>query len=104
MDKELSDLRRNARKLRPALQVGRAGITEGVVQQVRQAFKNASLIKVRITAENRDAVAQAAESLAQRVPCRLVERTGFVAVLYAPALAANHAHSHSIDEAGSEVE
>lgn len=98
MDKDLSELRRAARNLRVTLHVGRAGVTEAVVDQVRQMLRSNNLIKVRITADDRQAVAEAAASLARRVPCRLVERTGFVAIFQSSELAVAAAAADSPSE------
>lgn len=64
----------------------RAGeLSDATVAHVRQAFGDKELIKVRINADDRQECGQAAQELAERIPCELVQRVGRVALLYRPA-------------------
>lgn len=64
----------------------RAGqLSEAMVAHVRQAFGQKELIKVRLSTDDRQECARAAEELAQRIPCELVQRVGRVVLLYRPA-------------------
>ena len=99
MDQELISLRRQARQLKPSVHVGRAGITDALV---RQALAHNILVKVRFAGANRDEIDAAAGALGERVPCRVIERKGFVAVLYAPPHSLVNVSAGS-DEMQSEV-
>lgn len=81
---QLRRLRSLAARLKPTLAIGRAGLTDAVVAQVRHAFEHASLLKIRVGAHERDAIDEIGETLAQRVPCALVSRVGFVLTLFRP--------------------
>jgi len=102
VDQELISLRRQARQLKPSVHVGRAGITDALVRQVRQALAHNILVKVRFAGANRDEIDAAAGALGERVPCRVIERKGFVAVLYAPPHSLVNVSAGS-DEMQSEV-
>jgi RNA-binding protein len=62
-----------------------AELSDAAVEHVRQAFDDQELIKVRISTDDRQRCRQAAQELAERIPCELVQRVGRVALLYRPA-------------------
>lgn len=70
--------------LKARLAVGRAGVAEAVVAQVRQAFAHHDLLKVRLQADDRGEADRLAAELAEAVPCTLIRRVGRVALLYRP--------------------
>lgn len=75
-----------AHHLKACLNVGRGGLTEAVLQEIRQAFGSTDLIKVRIRADNAAETDEVAAEMASRVPCHLVRRVGRVIVLYRPIM------------------
>ena len=79
---ERTELRRQAQSIRPIVRIGNAGITDAIVDQVRVALKKHRVMKARIRGRDRDETEHMARELCRRVPCQLVARTGFVAVLY----------------------
>jgi RNA-binding protein YhbY len=70
--------------LKAHLLVGRAGLSDPLLAQVRQAFINTDLLKVRLDADSADQADALAADLAARVPCHLIRRIGRVALLYHP--------------------
>ncbi len=60
-------------------------LSDATVAHVRQAFGDRELIKVRISTDDRQQCLLAAQELADRIPCELVQRVGRVALLYRPA-------------------
>jgi RNA-binding protein len=60
-------------------------LSDATVAHVRQAFGDNELIKVRISTDDRQRCLQAAQEIAERIPCELVQRVGRVALLYRPA-------------------
>lgn len=70
--------------LKARLAVGRAGITEAFLNQVRQALEKADLLKVRMDADDAAGSDAMAADLARQVPCHLIQRVGHVALLYRP--------------------
>jgi len=60
-------------------------LSDATVAHVRRAFGDRELIKVRISTDDRQQCLLAAQELAERIPCELVQRVGRVALLYRPA-------------------
>ncbi len=81
---QLRQLRSHATKLKARLAIGRAGLTDACVAQVRHALQHASLLKVRVGAHDRDAIDEIGAKLAEQVPCVLVSRVGFVLTVFSP--------------------
>jgi RNA-binding protein len=69
-------------ELKANIHVGSDGVTDGVVELIRQALASNEMVKVRLGAEDRDEVGQFVDDLVARVPCELVKRIGFVAILF----------------------
>lgn len=82
--RELARLRRRAQPLRPRITIGRAGLNEAQIAQVRQALVTHPLLKVRVGSADRDTADAIGRRLAESVPCVLVGRLGFVLTLYDP--------------------
>jgi len=77
-------LRRLAHHLKPIAQVGKAGVTEGLVASVDVALKDHELIKIRFTEhkENRGALT---EEIARRTGSTVAGTIGNVAIVYRPS-------------------
>jgi len=73
-------LRGLAHSLRPAVQVGRAGVTEEVVREIKRALLDHELIKVSMT-KPEDKKGMSAE-LAARSEAHLCGLLGHTAILY----------------------
>lgn len=63
--------------------IGKSGLTEAVVQQIRRAFERMKLVKLRLP-RNAEAPQQLVESILQEVPCELVEQRGRVITVFRP--------------------
>jgi RNA-binding protein len=75
-------LRGHGHRLSPIVQIGKAGVTEGVVRQVEHALADHELIKLRVDADcpaDRFAVA---ERLAERPGVNVVQIIGGAILLY----------------------
>jgi len=81
-EKQLRFLRGRAHPLKPVIQVGNPGLTDGVVAETRIALETHELIKVRIRGAEREDRDRMLAELAQRTASELVTRIGHVAVLY----------------------
>ncbi|MCK6456053.1 MAG: YhbY family RNA-binding protein [Phycisphaerae bacterium] len=79
-------LARRAHALKPRITVGRAGLSDALIAQLRQALAKTPLLKVRIDGVDRDAADAIAAEMAERIPAALVGRIGFVVTLYQPAV------------------
>jgi RNA-binding protein len=74
-------LRGQAHELRPVVQIGRQGLTEGALRQVDEALSNHELIKVQLPAprEQKDEIAA---RLASELGAETAGRIGHILILY----------------------
>jgi len=82
---ELRELRRESQRLKAQLTIGRAGLAEAQMSEIRKALDRTPLLKVRVLGHDRVAIGKMAARLADEVPCVVVARVGFVLSLYRPA-------------------
>jgi RNA-binding protein len=83
-ERQRRHLRGLAHPLKPVIQVGNAGMTDGVVAETARALHDHELIKVRWAGADREARDAGLKTLAARTGSTLVTRIGHVAVLYRP--------------------
>lgn len=77
-------LRSLAHHFEPAVRVGGAGLTPGVLAQVDEALAARELIKIRIDGD-RDVVHEASEAVAAATRAEVAQVIGKVVLLYRPA-------------------
>ena len=77
-------LRGLANPMKSLVQIGEAGVTEGVLTAVDAALRDHELIKVRIAAEREERREIAAQIVAA-AGCELAGTIGHVAIFYRPA-------------------
>jgi RNA-binding protein len=75
-------LRGLAHPLRPVLQLGAKGVTEGVLKELEQALDNHELIKVRLGGGDRAARAGELDKLVGSSRAETVQTIGHIAVLF----------------------
>ncbi len=75
-------LRGQAHGLKAMLQVGGKGVTPAVIAEIDGALEIHELIKVKVSAEDREAREAMIGQLADKAGAALVQRIGHVAVLY----------------------
>jgi len=83
-------LRSRANRIKASLAAGRGGLAQPFIDQVRLAFENADLLKIRLSTDTASESDEMAAALAERVPCHLVSRVGRVVVLYRPLPEKDH--------------
>jgi len=71
-----------AHGLEPVVQVGSKGISDGLIDQIRQQLVVHELIKIRFNTESASEPAESAEELATRTKSQLVQKLGRMVVLY----------------------
>lgn len=82
--KDRKTLLARSHALKPAVTCAADRLTAAVVEQVRAAFPDGGLLKVRIMADDAATCDAAAAHLAGNVPCEVVRRVGRVVILYRP--------------------
>lgn len=81
-DKQLRFLRGRAHALKPIIQIGNQGLSEGVLGETRRALADHELVKLRIQAADRAARDALLAELVRQTGSALVTRIGHVAVLF----------------------
>lgn len=75
-------LRAEAHHLTPIFQVGKGGVNEQMLHQIKDALEARELIKVRILDNCEDEKHEVAEALAKGTKSELVQLIGLTVVLY----------------------
>jgi RNA-binding protein len=75
-------LRSLAHHLTPIFQVGKGGVNDNMVKQIKEALEARELIKVSILQNNLDDKQEVAEALAEGAEAELVQLIGHTVVLY----------------------
>ena len=78
-------LRGQAHDLKAMLQVGGKGVTETLLAEVDLALEHHELIKIKVSAEDRDARDGIVKAIVDSSSAALVQRIGHTAVLYRPS-------------------
>lgn len=81
MSKELLE---TAKLLEPVLRIGKSGLTESVIEEIKKQLQKKKLIKIKIlksALEDKDKK-ELAKEIAQKTDSDLIHQVGFVIVLY----------------------
>jgi RNA-binding protein len=77
-------LRGLAHDLKPLIQIGRAGLTDGVLASLDEALADHELVKVRFL-DHREQKKELCELASRRLDAALAGTVGHVAIFYRPA-------------------
>jgi len=80
---KIKELRERAKHLEPAIRLGKNGLTDNVIEEIKKRLKKDNMIKIKMLntfIDNNDKK-QAAKDLAEKTDSILVDRVGFVVVL-----------------------
>ncbi|WP_027338582.1 ribosome assembly RNA-binding protein YhbY [Halonatronum saccharophilum] len=80
--KQRSYLRGKANTMDPLFQIGKDGITEGVIEQVDEALEARELIKLRVLNNSLYSAREAAHELLEKCEGEFIQAIGNVFVLY----------------------
>jgi len=78
------ELKQKAKSLEPSVRIGKSGLTESIIDEIKIHLKKKNLVKVKLlksSIQGKDKKAVARE-LAEKTSSVLVDRVGFVVVLY----------------------
>ncbi|ACR67695.1 ribosome assembly RNA-binding protein YhbY [Edwardsiella ictaluri] len=84
-NKQKQHLKSLAHSLKPVVQLGANGLTEGVLAEIEQALAHHELIKVRIAAEERDTKTLIANAIVRETGAYNVQLIGNILVIYRPS-------------------
>ena len=82
--RERAKLKARAHPLEPVVQVGHAGVTDKVAAELDRALTAHELIKVKVSAPDRDAREALCDDICARTDAAEVQRVGKVLVLWRP--------------------
>ena len=80
IDKRKELIKRGA-QLKPTIHVGKGGITEGIIEELKKQVKERQLVKVKILPSSERGREEVAQELAERGDVHLVELRGNTVLL-----------------------
>lgn len=75
-------LKAQAHPLKPVVRLGQSGLTTSVLDEIELAINHHELIKVKITASDRDDKKAIINEIAEKTQSEVIQTIGFVAVFY----------------------
>jgi len=75
------ELIKKGSELDPTIHVGKEGLSEGIIEEVKAQVKRSKLVKVRVLPAADQDKDEVAEELAQRTGAKVVEPRGFPVLL-----------------------
>lgn len=84
-NKQKQYLKGLAHPLKPVVQLGNNGLTEGVVAEISNALSHHELIKVKVPSDDRDEKALIMDAIVGETKATKVHSIGHVLVLYKPS-------------------
>ncbi|MEE8236454.1 MAG: ribosome assembly RNA-binding protein YhbY [Gammaproteobacteria bacterium] len=79
-------LRRLAHDVKPVVQVGNSGLTDGLLAELNDCLTRHELIKVKVRVGNRDLRDETIDELSRITGAEIIQRVGNTASLYRPRL------------------
>jgi len=71
-----------AHSLKPVVRLGQSGLTTNVLDEIESAIEHHELIKVKISADDRDDKKAIIQKIADKTSSEVVQSIGFMAVFY----------------------
>ena len=80
----LKELKKKAMGMAATIQIGKSGLTDGTIAEIKKQLKKRKLVKVKLLRSFHDEADkdETARSIAEKTGSILVARTGFIIVLY----------------------
>lgn len=84
MAKSIRQLRKEAMNISPAVQIGKKGLTEESIKEIKRQLKEKSLVKVKLLKASMESISRKdiAERIANDTGSKLVNLVGFVATFF----------------------
>jgi len=82
---QVRHLRGLGHTLKPVVMIGGGGLSDGVIGELNQSLEHHELLKVRVSAEDREERDALIEKMCEAARCELVQRIGHIALVYRPA-------------------
>lgn len=75
-------LKSHAHALKPVVRLGQSGLTANVLDEIESAIDHHELIKVKVTADDRDDKKAIIQEIADKTSSEIIQSIGFMAVFY----------------------
>lgn len=83
------ELVKRGSELDPTIHVGKEGVSEGVIEEIKAQVKRSKIIKVKVLPGAGEYVKDVAAEIAERAEVKCVETRGFTVLLCDPKIAEN---------------
>ena len=81
-NQQKKSLKSHAHSLKPVVRLGQSGLSYSVLDESEIALNHHELIKVKITASDRDEKSQLITEIGEKTHSEIVQTIGFIAVFY----------------------
>lgn len=85
-ERQRKHLRRLAHDVKPVVQVGNSGLTDGLLAELNDCLTRHELIKVKVRVGNRDLRDETIDELSRITGAEVIQRVGNTASLFRPRL------------------
>ena len=75
-------LRKLGHKLKPTIMIGAKGLTDGVLDETKNTLDYHELIKVKVSAADREARDEIISTICEHCSAELIQRVGNMALIY----------------------
>ncbi len=82
--KQKSHLRSLGHHLKPLLQVGKGGITDSFIDQLRIILNTHELVKIKVIQTSELDLSEAEKVLTSKLPCQIAQKIGKTLLIYLP--------------------
>ncbi|MBK1672336.1 RNA-binding protein [Ectothiorhodospira shaposhnikovii] len=82
IERHIKHLRALAHSRKPVVSLGRNGLTEPVMEEIRKALDHHELIKIKVAIGDREQRDAAIQDICGKTGAELVQRVGFIATLF----------------------
>ncbi|MDX2472020.1 MAG: ribosome assembly RNA-binding protein YhbY [SAR324 cluster bacterium] len=82
--KQKSHLRSLGHHLKPLLQVGKGGITDSFIDQLKIILETHELIKIKVIKNSDLDLSEAEEQITSKLPCQIAQKIGKTLLIYLP--------------------
>lgn len=81
---QIQSLKAFAHHLKPVVQIGKNGVSASLIREIENSLAAHELIKIQLSAADKDALNELASSLCQQTGAQLVEVRGKIATIFKP--------------------
>jgi len=75
-------LKAHAHGLKPVVRLGQSGLTDNVLDEIELAIEHHELIKVKVSAEDREDKKLIIQKIADQTRSEIIQSIGFMAIFY----------------------